>query len=156
MIATVVIAIATVVYVCLTYKLLKSTDRPEVAVFLDFKRTREIERYICVQNVGSRAARNIQFEGNFSFTPLEGMPLSKVNFLENGINVLVPKQKIRHLISIRRHMMEMLNDFVYGDSNSVVEIKVKYQDFEKKEYTDRFQLDFRELNYYSDQQSDTQ
>ncbi len=51
--------------------------------------------------------------------------------------------------------MENLNDFVYEDKNSEVEIKVKYQDFRKKEYKDSFTLDFRQLNYYSEQQSDS-
>ena len=160
-VATVVVAIATVVYVWLTHRLLKLTDRPEVAVFLTLERFQEhgrnyVERCLCVQNVGTRAARDIKFEGDFSFTPLEGIPLNNVNFLKNGINILVAKQNIFHRISIRQQLMENLNDFVYGDENAEVEIKVKYQNFRKKKYKDSFTLDFRELNYYSDQQSDSQ
>lgn len=159
-IATVMVAIATVVYVWLTHRLVKLTDRPEVAVFLTLERFQEhgrnyVERGLYVQNVGTRAARDIRFEGDFSFAPLEGIPLNNVNFLENGINVLVPKQNVFHRISIRKQLMENLNDFVYGDKNSEVEIKVKYQDFRKKEYKDSFTLDFRQLNYYSEQQSDS-
>ncbi len=159
--ATVVLAVLTGFYVWLTYRLLKSTERPEVAIFLKLERFLEhgrnyVERCLCVQNVGTRAARDIRFEGNFSFVPLEGIPLNNINFLKNGINVLVPKQNVFHRISIRKQLMENLNDLVYGDENSKVEINVKYKSFSKKEYKDSFTLDFRELNYYSDQQSDNQ
>ena len=151
MIATIVIAIATVVYVCLTYKLLKSTDRPEVAVFLYFERTLptvnfSVESgYLCVQNVGARAARNIQFEVDSSFIPREGIILYDLNILENGIDVLVPKSNISRLISTQMGVKESSNNVISGDSNSVVKIVVKYQDFSQKEYKDSFTLDFRDL-----------
>jgi hypothetical protein len=78
LIATIVVAIATVVYVWLTHRLIQLTDRPEIAVFLTLERSHEHERNyvvkcLCVQNVGTRAARDIRFEGDFSFAPLEGI-----------------------------------------------------------------------------------
>ena len=78
LIATIVVAIATVVYVWLTHRLIQLTDRPEIAVFLTLERSHEhgrnyVVKCLCVQNVGTRAARDIRFEGDFSFAPLEGI-----------------------------------------------------------------------------------
>ena len=83
LIATIVVAIATVVYVWLTHRLLKETkrsidetDRPEVVVFLKFEDSwtnhYSYKLSFCVQNIGKRAARKVKFEGNFSFQAVGG------------------------------------------------------------------------------------
>ena len=151
MIATVAIAIATVFYPWLRDRLLKSPDRPEVAISLYLESRRPFvdlfvtEGHLCIHNVGTRAARNIQFEKGFSFTPREGVMFHDVDFLEKVIGVLVPQQSISRFICTHMGVRERLNDVMCGDNNSVVEVIVKYQDFNGKCYKDSFTLDFRGL-----------
>ena len=95
-----IIAVATVVLVCitgyyayLTRRMLKAGNTPEIAVSL-----RPHEAYIhcvmlCIENIGTGAARNTQFRTYLSFKPDGERALEEVAFLKNGIDYLGPGKK---------------------------------------------------------------
>ena len=177
-IATVVVAIATVVYVSLTSRLLKETkrsidetNRPEVVIFLKFEEEHTelasralgpcfCKLSLCIMNVGTRAARKIRFEGDFTFKPAFGDPLNRIKSFKNGIDLLIPGQVVTHTVSYTDNFADIFNDEYYRNRSSKVEIHVKYQSVAKNsvaknnvakkdsddDFTDDFTLDFLERN----------
>lgn len=166
LIATGVVAIATMVYVWLTNRLLKETrrsidetNRPEVVIFLKFEdghtapASRALGPYLCklslcIMNVGTRTAYKVKFKGDLSFKPAVGNPLNQVKSLKDGIPLLIPGQIVSHTISCTDDFINIFNDEFYKNRSSKVEIHVEYQNVGKKEYKDDsgFTLDFLELN----------
>ncbi len=97
-IATVVLVGVTICYTYLTWRLLKANDTPEIAISL-----RPHEAYIhcvmlCIENIGTGAARNIRFQTDLSFKPDGERALEQVGFLKNGIDYLGPKENIEHFL----------------------------------------------------------
>ena len=100
-----VIAIATIVlvgitgyYAYLTRRILKANNTPEIAISL-----RPHNAYIhcvmlCIENIGTGAARNIQFQTDLSFKPDGESALGEVGFLNKGIDYLGAGQKIEHFL----------------------------------------------------------
>lgn len=97
-IAIVVLVSITACYTYLTWRLLKTNDTPEISVSL-----RPHQAYIhcvmlCIENIGTGAARDIQFQTDLSFTPDGERTLGEVDFLKNGIDYLGPQEKIEHFL----------------------------------------------------------
>lgn len=166
LIAAIVVAIATVVYVWLTHRLLKETkrsidetNRPEVVVFLDFEEgysgtaSPTFSNYfcklnLCIMNVGTRTAYKIKFKGDLSFKPAFGDPLNQIKSLKDGIPLLIPGQIVTHTISHTDRLGNIFNDEFYKNGSSKVEIYVEYHNVGEKEYKNDggFILDFLELS----------
>ena len=69
-------------YVYLTRRLLKTNNTPEIAISL-----RPHEAYLpcvmlCIENIGTSAARQIQFRTDFSFKPDGERSLGEIGFLK--------------------------------------------------------------------------
>ena len=91
----------------LTQEMVENSYKPEVVVRLlhegiqtvqtaPTQRTDKRTIIISVKNVGPGVARNIKFEGDFSFRSYGGdLPLKSINFLANGIERLVPGEERR-------------------------------------------------------------
>lgn len=97
-IATAVLVGITGYYAYLTRQFLKAADTPEIAISL-----RPHEGHIhcvmlCIENIGTGAARDIQFQTDLSFKPDGERPLEEVGFLKNGIDYLGPREKIEHFL----------------------------------------------------------
>ena len=155
-------AVFTGIYVFFTYKIMKTTEkmlkeqsRPEIVAFLKF----ETQNYdppigptyktmLCVQNVGTRTACNIRFDGDFSFVPVYGEPLNKIDFLVKGIPILVPGKTVYgkiFSIGVRGPLLEVLDDTLYENKKSEVKIDIFYKNIGDTEYDDRsIPIDFRE------------
>ena len=159
--STLLLVVLTGTYVIITFKLLQETKqtinethRPEVVLFLTLERQQKNQRcyldtFLCVQNVGTRAARRIWFDGDFSFKPVYGNSLKEINFLRNGIEVLISGQTMSAKIaSVERRLDELHKEDLYKDRQAKVKFDVTYQTFFGKEFSDRFQLDFREFSYF--------
>ncbi len=142
----VIIAVATVVlvgitgyYAYLTRRMLKAGNTPEIAVSL-----RPHEAYIhcvmlCIENIGTGAARNIQFQTDLSFKPDGERALEEVAFLKNGIGYLGHGQKIEHfLVSVIGKLDEL--------KKTPLDLNVTYTDSvkQKEKYEHTFCLDFGE------------
>ena len=141
-IATAVLVGITGYYAYLTRRLLKANDTPEIAVSL-----RPHEAYLpctmlCIENIGTGAARKVQFQTDLSFTADGERALEEVGFLMNGIDYLGPGQKIEHfLVSV----LGKLDDL----KKTPLEIGVTYTDSVKSTYQRTFHLDFGEYEGYS-------
>ena len=102
-IATIVTAAATVVlakitweYVRLTNEILKATNKPEVILFLRYSHS---SISLCVQNIGTGYASDVEFGGDLSFKIVdlygrEGNALKDIEPFKSGINFLGTGYKI--------------------------------------------------------------
>ena len=138
-IATVVLVGVTICYTYLTWRLLKANDTPEIAISL-----RPHEAYIhcvmlCIENIGTGAARNIQFQTDLSFKPDGARALEDVSFLKNGVDYLGPKEKIEHFLVSVIGKLDKLKE-------TPLEIGVTYTNSMKLKhrYEGTFRLDFGE------------
>ena len=138
-IATVVLVGITGYYADLTRQMLKANNTPEIAISL-----RPHEAYIhcvmlCIENIGTGAARNIQFQTDLSFKPDGDRALEEVGFLKKGIGYLGPGQKIEHfLVSVIGKLDEL--------KKTPLEFTVTYTGAmkQKQKYEHTFYLDFGE------------
>ncbi|RKU24565.1 hypothetical protein C6497_17230 [Candidatus Poribacteria bacterium] len=161
-----VVAIATIVYVCLTYKILKETrrsieetDRPEVVIFLIFEDGTPPESHsnteyycklsLCVRNFGTRTARKVRFKGDFSFQPPKGISLDTIDFIDKGIEILPPGIDVIQRVSHSDYFYNIYDHDYYHDKSSKIDIHVEYQSFGGILYYDLFPVDF--LNFLGKQ-----
>ena len=129
-------------YAYLTRRLLKINDTPEIAVSLCPHEAHIHCVMLCIENIGTGAARDIRFQTNLSFKPDGERALENVSFLRNGIDYLGPGQKREHfLVSI----IGKLDDL----KKTPIEIGVTYTDSVKKVYQHDFHLDFGENDGYA-------
>ena len=145
----VIIAIATVVlvgvigyYTYLTWRLLKANNAPEIAISL---RPHEAHIHcvmLCIENIGTGSARDIQFQTDLSFKPDGERALEEVGFLKNGIDYLGPGQKKEHfLVSVIGKLNEL--------KETPLDIGVTYADSVKSTHQRAFHLDFGENEGYA-------
>lgn len=138
-VATVVLVGITGIYAYLTWRMLKANNTPEIAISL-----RPHEAYIhcvmlCIENIGTGAARDIQFQTDLSFKPDDERALEEVGFLKNGIDYLGPKEKIEHFLVSVIGKLDKLKE-------TPLEIGVTYMDSVnlKRRHKRAFRLDFGE------------
>ena len=91
--ATVVLVGITAWYAHLTKQILKATNKPEVIIFLHYQNS---NFKLCVENIGTGYASNIDFSGDLSFTPdlPDAKPLRETEPYKNGIKYLGSGHKI--------------------------------------------------------------
>ena len=135
--ATVILARITSRYAETTDKILRASNKPEVAVYLypDEKHLRQI--YLYIQNIGTGVASDVRFKGDFSFVPpLEPImePLSEFTMLKSGIDYLIPEKKFRQFL-----FMTSSVPHIAGQS---LDITVEYKDSIGNEYEKNFVLEF--------------
>ena len=146
--ATVVLAIITRRYVRLTREMLEASYKPEVVIRLlatgkgyiyeDGAETRKNPLLILIaKNVGPGVARNVKFEGYCSFDPFEiGEPLlSRVYFIEDGIDRLLPGEELRSDDNLPGFPPSDLNKFQ-------VTITGIWEDSKGKKHCEDFHLNF--------------
>ncbi|MDE0327135.1 MAG: hypothetical protein OXN27_24685 [Candidatus Poribacteria bacterium] len=96
-IATVVLTGVTIWYVYLTHKLVKIANKPEILVSLVPHEIYTNSIYLCVQNIGTGFASDIELTCDGSFMPmLPGTkPLKEFGIFKEGIDYLGPGNKIQ-------------------------------------------------------------
>ena len=136
-IATVLLVGITGYYAYLTWRMLKANNTPEIEISLRLHEAYTHCVILCIENIGTGEARNIQFQTDLSFKPDDERSLDEVGFLRNGINYLGPGKKKEHfLVSV----IGKLNDL----KNTPLKIGVTYMDSVEKVYERAFHLDFEE------------
>jgi len=141
-IATVVLVGITGYYAYLTWRMLKANNTPEIAISLCPHEAYLPCVMLCIENIGTGAARKILFQTDLSFSADGEISLEDVGFLRDGIDYLVPGQKIEHfLVSV----LGKLDDL----KKTPLEIGVTYTDSVKRIYQCAFHLDFGEYEGYS-------
>ena len=94
--ATIVLAVITLRYVRLTNEILKATNKPEVILFLRY-RHRSIS--LCVQNIGTGYASDVEFGDDLTFKTIdlygrEENALKNMEPFKSGINYLGAGHKL--------------------------------------------------------------
>lgn len=141
-IATVVLVGITGIYAYLTWRMLKANNTPEIAISLCPHEAYLPCIMLCIENIGTGAARNVQFQTDLSFKPDGDSALGELGFLRNGIDYLGPGQKIEHfLVSVLGKLEDL--------KKVPLEISVTYMDSVKRSYQRDFHLDFGEYEGYS-------
>ena len=140
--ATVVLTAITFWYAFLTRKILKSTNKPEILIFLY-----PDEKYplinLCIQNIGTGFASEITFSGDLTFTPAtlhHTKPLKEIGIFKNGIDYLGPEKKL-----------EIPLFFTYsteGLPDQPINIVATYEDSVKTKHTESFSLKFKQWEDY--------
>ena len=97
-IATAVLAIITVIYVFMTYRILKAMNQPEIMVYLRPHEANVNNVMLSIENVGTGVARELRFTGDLSLGFESITQFKDVDFPKNGIDVLGPGQKIDHYL----------------------------------------------------------
>jgi len=140
-----VVAIATVVYAFLTWRLVSETRKmreaqtePKVSVTIQPREERIKLIDMVIQNIGLGPAYNIKFEINPDFEYMKGKFLSELGFMKNGLKYLAPNQKLQFFLT------SMIENFE-EKTKKHFEIRVTYQNSIGKTYKDVYMIDFSQL-----------
>ncbi len=143
-IATVVLVGITGYYAYLTRRLLKASDTPEIAISLRPHEAHVNAVMLCIENIGTGAARSLQFATNPSSVSALDIPLEKIGVLWNGIAFFEPGRKIEQLLVIVLGKGK-LNEL----RKTALEITVMYKDSANHKHKRAFRLDFGEFEGFS-------
>ena len=137
-----IIGIATVVlvgvigyYVYLTWRLLKANNTPEIAISLRPHEAHINLVMLCIENIGTGAARNLRFVTNPSSIPYLDIPFEKIGFLKSGIAYFEPGRKIEQFIASVTNKFDDLKQMPF-------EVSLTYRDSINQKHKRAFQLDF--------------
>jgi hypothetical protein len=138
-----VVALSTVVYAILTWKLVSETQKmreaqtePKVSVFVETHPKYYLLKNLVIRNIGLGTAYNIQFIVSPDFKTFNSGLLSEMNIIMNGIPHLPPNSNYEFLLANIR------NDF--RDPDSVFfKIIANYQNSFGKKFSDTFEIDMR-------------
>ena len=155
-------------------KIFKKTNRsevsPEVSIILDFQknqkenyygdyyatsspyslvrdiRTEDVyTAYLRVKNTGTGVARNVTFNGDFSFVPMNyGKALENIDFLVNGIDTMLPGHTVSEkLFSVSGPLGDVFRKIFYQYSDSILKVDVTYENPSGRTYKNKaIRLDF--------------
>ena len=150
-ITTLILAGITLWYVILTRQMVKISQEmlnvsntPEVRVFLT-PGTRMINLStldLCIQNIGTGFAFDVEFSGNFESFQVEFNveTLAELDIIKNGISHLGPD---------KRYQIPVYYDYKPEDlPEKILTINVVYKDSTKKVHTETFHLNFRKVEDY--------
>lgn len=136
-IATVVLAIITGYYVYLTRRLLKAGNTPEIVVSLRPHEAHVNLVMLCIENIGTGAAHNLQFTINPPSIPNLDIPFEEIGFLQNGIAYFEQGRKIEQFIVSVTNKLDELKQTPF-------EVAITYRDSVNHKHKRAFHLDFGE------------
>lgn len=140
-----VVAIATVVYVFSSWKLVKETRKmrkfqTEPHISVNIQPREEWINFIdmIVENIGLGPAYNVKFEVDPDFEYEKGKVLSELGFMKNGLKYLAPAQKFRFFLT------DMVEDSE-EKAKKTFKINITYEDNTGKIHKDKYEIKFSEL-----------
>ena len=138
-IATIVLSVITGIYVWLTRQLVKAANEPRIEINSRLEALKGGYRYgyLCVKNIGTGAAYDVQFNTDLSFSFGNRPPLENIGFLKHGIGCLLPGE-------VRESSVVKLD---YPDKELIkkqLKIEVTYKDWKNKKHPKCFCINFRE------------
>ena len=158
-IAAVVMALATVTLVIVTWryakatkryaetmeKTLKASDTPDVKVYLSLSSTGSMMYTLdlCIHNIGTGFAYDVKFAGEIlSFIPqFRNTPLAEHDIMRNGISYFAPGKQCRITLYFQYQQSDL--------PKRTFNIDVNYRNSASEELGDNFDLDFNEVESYS-------
>lgn len=124
-----------------------NTEKPEIIVFLQPHASCVHCLMLCIENIGTGAAYNVQFGTGVSspdpsITPASNFSnveiINKNNFLQNGIGCFGPGQKIEQFVT-------SLIDGLPEELKQAIQVSVTYSDSLNYPYENNYVLDFSEF-----------
>ncbi|MDE0085340.1 MAG: hypothetical protein OXU23_06485 [Candidatus Poribacteria bacterium] len=134
-IATVVLVGITSYYAYLTWRMLKANNTPEIAISLRLHEVHVNLVLLCIENIGTGAARDLQFTINPSSIPNLDISFEEIGFLQNGIAYFEQGRKIEQFIVSVTNKLDELKQTPF-------EIGIKYKDSVGHNHDSSFHLDF--------------
>ena len=152
-----VVAISTVIYAILTWKLVSETKKmrevqtePKLSIFIESNPKHHVLKDLVVQNIGLGPAHDVKFETHSDFKLITGKALDELKLIKNGIKYLSPNNRYQFLLA------NLYQNFK-GKANHPFEIKVSYKNSLGKLYSDSFIIDFsiwEDLLYLDDKSNE--
>lgn len=136
-IAIVVFAIFASYYVYLMWRLLKANNAPEIIVSLRLHEAHVNLVLLCIENIGTGAARDLQFTINPPSIENLDIPFEKIGFLQNGIAYFEQGRKIEQFIVGVTNKLDELKQTPF-------EVTITYKDSVNHKHERAFHLDFGE------------
>lgn len=140
-----VVAVATIVYAILTWRLVSETRKmreaqtePKVSVTIQPREEWINFIDMVIQNIGLGPAHNIKFNVKPDFEYAKEKFLSELGFMKNGLRYLAPNQKLQFFLT------SMIENFE-EKTKKPFEIRVTYQNSVGKKYEDVYIIDFSQL-----------
>lgn len=136
-IATVVLVGITGYYAYLTWRLLKANNTPEIVISLRLHEVHVNLVLLCIENIGTGAARDLQFTINPPSIPNLDIPFEKIGYLQNGIAYFEQGRKIEQFIVSVTNKLDELKQTPF-------EVAITYRDSVNHKHERAFHLDFGE------------
>lgn len=134
-IAIVILAGVIGYYVYLTWRLLKANNTPEIVISLRPHQAHVQLVMLCIENIGTGAAYDLQFATNPTSIPNLDVPFEKIGFLKSGIAYFEPGRKIEQFIASVTNKFDDLKQMPF-------EVGLTYRDSVNQKHERAFQLDF--------------
>ena len=122
-------------YTYLTWRLLKANNTPEIVVSLRPHHVHVQLVMLCIENIGTGAAHDLQFTTNPTSIPNLSVPFEKIGFLKSGIAYFEPGRKIEQFIVSVTNKFDDLKQMPF-------EVSLTYTDSVNQKHKRAFQLDF--------------
>ena len=122
-------------YAYLTWRLLKANNTPEIVVSLRPHHVHVQLVMLCIENIGTGAAHDLQFTTNPTSIPNLDVPFEKIGFLKSGIAYFEPGRKIEQFIASVTNKFDDLKQMPF-------EVSLTYTDSVNRKQERVFQLDF--------------
>ena len=136
-IATVVLVIFAGYYIYLMWRLLRVNNTPEVVVSLRLHEVHVNLVLLCIENIGTGAARDLQFTINPPSIENLDLPFEEIGYLQNGIAYFEPGRKIEQFIVGVTNKLDELKQTPF-------EVAITYRDSVNQKHERVFNLDFGE------------
>ena len=143
-----VVALATVVYALLTWKLVSETKRlrelqttPDIHVYFEIAETDISYVYLIIKNIGYGVAQNIRFKliKDFQHYDSTKQELNTKGAIKNGIDNFYPNQKISYLFTdLSKNYNDKINDYI--------DLVINYEDINEKKYEKKIKLTLDEFS----------
>jgi len=126
-----VTAIATSFYAYLAWKL----GQPLISIMIEPDEYDNLSMNLTIENIGSGIAYDVRFNVSPDFQIIKGRYLSQIGLFKNGLHIFSPHTKMKI------HLTWMPEDYENKIKNPL-NIEVKYRNRIKKEYKQKFFIDF--------------
>ena len=124
-------------YASLMSRMLKANNTPEIAISLRPHEVHISLVMLCIENIGTGAARHLRFTANPASISCLDIPFEKIGFLTRGIAYLEPGRKIEQFL------VNVIDK--YDELKQIpLEITVRYNDPVDHEHEQTFYLNFSE------------
>lgn len=147
LIVTVVLAVSTVFYTYISYRILiesKATRMQKTTPFIiAYLKMTEDDKVLCVyiKNVGEGCAKNVKIKilKDYNQFQKEGSPLSECMSFKNGVDFFPSQHEFQYYI-------DLPNDINYDAEDNYIELEIEYSDMKNRRFKNNiFRLPFNQI-----------